>query len=324
MAAMKEAGVHVSDIIKKQIDQHTNFELKTEYSKDKYKKKKEAKYAKVFTTIPPTLFNVCEYWYNKDQGRIRDLRIDALSQMLNLANIRPGGRYLVVDDASGLVVSGVLHRMGGQGRVLTICDVETPPAYPVMTQMNFPQEFKSIMASLNWATCQEDYTPIISTWDVEEDQIRSEKQRIRVNKRRAASDLLQSTREDLFAGEFEAYVDIIRSPSRHESVCRVPIASFVRSLASTLSGISLHEANRSQTYKNVDIAGQNSSYDEHVRRWRLYYPRNESVVILLCISTLPFRLNWLNVATMTHLQSRSRHIAACRPNLQRKHKRIQT
>lgn len=96
--------------------------------------------------------------------------------MLNLANIRPGGRYLVVDDASGLVVSGVLHRMGGtrdprldilslipsctgQGRVLTICDVETPPAYPVMTQMNFPPEFKSIMASLNWATCQEDYTP---------------------------------------------------------------------------------------------------------------------------------------------------------------------
>ncbi|KAJ8702169.1 tRNA (adenine(58)-N(1))-methyltransferase non-catalytic subunit trm6 [Pleurotus ostreatus] len=206
MAAMKEAGVHVSDIIKKQIDQHTNFELKTEYSKDKYKKKKEAKYAKVFTTIPPTLFNVCEYWYNKDQGRIRDLRIDALSQMLNLANIRPGGRYLVVDDASGLVVSGVLHRMGGQGRVLTICDVETPPAYPVMTQMNFPPEFKSIMASLNWATCQEDYTPIISTWDVEEDQIRSDKQRIRVNKRRAASDFLQSTREDLFAGEFEALI----------------------------------------------------------------------------------------------------------------------
>lgn len=206
MAAMKEAGVHVSDIIKKQIDQHTNFELKTEYSKDKYKKKKEAKYAKVFTTIPPTLFNVCEYWYNKDQGRIRDLRIDALSQMLNLANIRPGGRYLVVDDASGLVVSGVLHRMGGQGRVLTICDVETPPAYPVMIQMNFPPEFKSIMASLNWATCQEDYTPIISTWDVEEDQIRSDKQRIRVNKRRAASDFLQSTREDLFAGEFEALI----------------------------------------------------------------------------------------------------------------------
>lgn len=34
--------------------------------------------------------------------------------MLNLANIRPGGRYLAVDDASGIVVAGILERMGGK------------------------------------------------------------------------------------------------------------------------------------------------------------------------------------------------------------------
>jgi tRNA (adenine-N(1)-)-methyltransferase non-catalytic subunit len=33
--------------------------------------------------------------------------------MLNLANIRPEGRYIAVDDASGLVVAGILERMGG-------------------------------------------------------------------------------------------------------------------------------------------------------------------------------------------------------------------
>jgi len=32
------------DIIKKQIEQHANYSLKTEYSKEKYKKRKEAKY----------------------------------------------------------------------------------------------------------------------------------------------------------------------------------------------------------------------------------------------------------------------------------------
>lgn len=71
------------------------------------------RYSKSFTTIEPTLFNVCEYWFNKDQNRIRDIRADTLSQMLNLANIRSGGRYIAVDDASGLVVSGILERMGG-------------------------------------------------------------------------------------------------------------------------------------------------------------------------------------------------------------------
>jgi tRNA (adenine-N(1)-)-methyltransferase non-catalytic subunit len=72
------------------------------------------RYSKSFATVEPTLFNVCEYWFNKDQNRIRDLRADTLSQMMNMANIRPGGRYLAVDDASGMVVSAVLERMGGK------------------------------------------------------------------------------------------------------------------------------------------------------------------------------------------------------------------
>ena len=63
--------------------------------------------------IDPTVFNVCEYWFNKDQNRLRDIRSDALGQMLNLANIHPGGRYLAVDDASGIVVAGILERLGG-------------------------------------------------------------------------------------------------------------------------------------------------------------------------------------------------------------------
>ncbi|KAG6907270.1 hypothetical protein DXG01_009644 [Tephrocybe rancida] len=157
---LKVTGVHVSDIIKKQIEQHANYSLKTEYSKEKYKKRKEEKYSKSFMTIEPTLFNVCDYWFNKDQTRIRDLRPDSLSQLLNLANIRPGGRYLAVDDASGIIVAGILERMGGQGRLLTICDTDSPPAYPVVASMNFkPHIASGVLVSLNWATSEEDYTP---------------------------------------------------------------------------------------------------------------------------------------------------------------------
>ncbi|TFY81522.1 hypothetical protein EWM64_g2491 [Hericium alpestre] len=161
--ALKQSGVHAQDIIKKQIELHANYSLKTEYSKEKYKKRKEAKFSKSFTTIEPSLYNVCEFWFNKDQNRIRDIRIDTLSQMMNFANIRPGGRYLAVDDASGLVVSAILERLGGSGRLITICDVDSPPAYPVMTQMNFPEAFvEPIMSSLNWATAEEDYTPVLA------------------------------------------------------------------------------------------------------------------------------------------------------------------
>ena len=33
--------------------------------------------------------------------------------MLNMANIRPGGKYLAVDEASGIVVAGILERLEG-------------------------------------------------------------------------------------------------------------------------------------------------------------------------------------------------------------------
>ena len=42
------------------------------------------------------------------------MRIDTLSQMMSLGNVRPGGRYIVVDEASGMVVSALLERLGGK------------------------------------------------------------------------------------------------------------------------------------------------------------------------------------------------------------------
>ncbi|KAH9923664.1 Gcd10p-domain-containing protein [Fomitopsis serialis] len=203
--ALKKSGLHASEIIKKQIEQHANYSLKTEYSKEKYKKRKEAKYSKSFTVIDPTAFNVCDYWFNKDQNRLRDVRPDALGQMLNLANIRPGGKYLAVDDASGIVVAGIVERLGGQGRLITICDVDSPPAYPAMVHMNFSKEVNQVLASLNWATADEEYTPIIPPSEPP-GNVKSDAQKARLNKRKVVNEALAQTREELFAGEFDGLV----------------------------------------------------------------------------------------------------------------------
>ncbi|KAI8990630.1 Gcd10p-domain-containing protein [Trametes punicea] len=205
--ALKKAGLHASDIIKKQIEQHANYSLKTEYSKEKYKKRKEMKYSKSFSVIEPTMHNVCEYWFNKDQNRLRDIRPDSLAQMMSLANVRPGGRYIAVDDASGVVVSAILERLGGQGRLITICDIESPPAYPVMVQMNFRKEAVSpLMSSLNWATADEEYTPIIASTEPPSGKFKSDGQRARLHKRKLASEALMQTREELFSGEFDGLI----------------------------------------------------------------------------------------------------------------------
>lgn len=118
--ALKSSGARPQDIIERQITQHTGFSLKTEYSKDKYKKRKEAKYSKIFTVIDPTLHNICDYWFEKDRSRIRDLRVDSLSQMMALGNVHPGGRYLVVDEASGILISSILDRMDGENVIYKV------------------------------------------------------------------------------------------------------------------------------------------------------------------------------------------------------------
>ncbi|KAJ3837341.1 Gcd10p family-domain-containing protein [Lentinula raphanica] len=205
---LKQSGVHASEIIKRQIEQHANYSLKTEYSKDKYKKRKEAKYSKSFTTIEPTIYNVCDYWFNKDQSRIRDIRPDTLSQILTMANIQPGGRYIAVDDASGLVVAAILERLGGSGMLLTICDTDSPPAYPVISNMNFPSDMvQTVLKSLNWANSEQEYVSVVhAPLDVPTDEIRSDRQKNRLRKRKVAFDALETTRDLLFGGEFEALV----------------------------------------------------------------------------------------------------------------------
>ncbi|GJE89581.1 Gcd10p-domain-containing protein [Phanerochaete sordida] len=203
---LKKQGLPADEIVKRQIEQHANYQLKTEYSKEKYKKRKVAKYSKGFSTVIPALYNVCEYWFNKDATRLRDIRPDALSQILNLASIRPGGRYLCVDDASGIVVTGILQRLAGEGRLITICDIESPPAYPCMVQMNFPKEHTAVISSLNWATADEDYTPIVASSEPPTGKFKSEGQKSRLNKRKVASDMLMRHREELFAGEFDGLV----------------------------------------------------------------------------------------------------------------------
>ncbi|KAL5535659.1 MYO1_1 [Sanghuangporus sanghuang] len=203
--ALKRSGVHASEIIRRQIEQHANYTLKTEYSKEKYKKRKEAKFSKMFATIEPTLHNVCNYWFNKDRSRIREIRPDTLAQMMNFAGVRPGGRYLVVDEASGLLVSAVLERLGDEGRIITVCDVESPPAYPIMSHMNFDEDVvNKILSSLNWATADEDHTPIVPPFEPESGVYRSERQKSRYNKRKKVVGNLFSTRDELFAGEFDA------------------------------------------------------------------------------------------------------------------------
>jgi hypothetical protein len=50
-----------------------------------------------------------DYHLARSSANILNIRRDSISQLLNLASIRPGGRYLVVEDTSGLVLAAILQ-----------------------------------------------------------------------------------------------------------------------------------------------------------------------------------------------------------------------
>lgn len=85
------------------------------------------------------------------------LREDTLSQLLTLSNIRPEGRYLVVDDTGGLVTSAILDRMGCRGRLLTFVDSDSPPAWGVLSVLNWSERELECVKWLNWMEAEEDY-----------------------------------------------------------------------------------------------------------------------------------------------------------------------
>ncbi|KAF8323713.1 Gcd10p-domain-containing protein [Clavulina sp. PMI_390] len=205
--ALKKAGANATDIIKAQIEQHANYELKTEYSKDKYKKRKEAKFSKTVAIIEATMHNVCDYWFVKEPQRIRFMRPDALAQMVTLANACPGKRFIVADDTGGLVIASLLDRLGGQGRVLAITDVLHATSYPVLSNMNFTaNQLAPLETAMNWLHTEEDWEPGANPLSGSIQEISKRKiarEQARLLKRREAFESLQASRDELFAGEWD-------------------------------------------------------------------------------------------------------------------------
>jgi tRNA (adenine-N(1)-)-methyltransferase non-catalytic subunit len=72
------------------------------------------RFSKEITVLEPSLFNVASYLFEKDPAKIMNMRIDTLGQMANLANLRPGGRFIIVDAIGGLLVATALERLGGE------------------------------------------------------------------------------------------------------------------------------------------------------------------------------------------------------------------
>ncbi|CDO56820.1 hypothetical protein DV495_001995 [Geotrichum candidum] len=138
-------------LIEKVVSGHVAFDKKTTFSQEKYLKRKEQKFLKRFTPIPIGSSELIEYYSDKESPtKVMDLTEESLGLIMSLANIRPGGNYLVVDDVSGVLVAAMLERMGGEG-VIVVAHDDGNPKLDGLRYLNLPEKYiESRVRSVSW------------------------------------------------------------------------------------------------------------------------------------------------------------------------------
>lgn len=94
----------------------TTFSEKTEFSQEKYLKKKEKKYFEYIQIRRPTMRLLAHIFYRQDPEKVLGMRIDSLSQLISYAGVNSTGRYLLYDSSSsGMTTAAFLNSIGPKG-----------------------------------------------------------------------------------------------------------------------------------------------------------------------------------------------------------------
>lgn len=113
------------EVIAKLLESHSAIDQKTAFSLAKYKLRKEKKFLRRFSVLPMDVSILTHIMLEeKSASRIMELRDELIGLIGCWANVhhagnvpleqmvKPNGRYLVVDEAGGLLIAALAERMG--------------------------------------------------------------------------------------------------------------------------------------------------------------------------------------------------------------------
>ncbi|XP_075986330.1 tRNA methyltransferase 6 non-catalytic subunit [Anticarsia gemmatalis] len=148
---LRSDSYKASDIVETLISNSKTFHNKTEFSQDKYLKKKEKKYFEYFQVLKPNLRIISEVMYKLEPGKIQNLRIDTLSQIITLANVQSEGNHMLYDSGSnGLMAAALLSVIGSQtnGKLVHMHPGNMSQKQALLA-MNLPEEQMNRCISVN-------------------------------------------------------------------------------------------------------------------------------------------------------------------------------
>ncbi|CAN6808311.1 unnamed protein product [Brassica oleracea] len=149
--AMRREGAKGDEIIEALIANSKTFDKKFQLSQEKYKLKKQKKYAPKVLLRRPFARSICEAYFKKYPARIGFIRVDALSLLLTMANVTAYSDVLVVDMVGGLVTGAVAERLGGTGYVCNTYKGDSPSSVDMVKMFNFTDKVKEriVHSSIN-------------------------------------------------------------------------------------------------------------------------------------------------------------------------------
>lgn len=140
LVGFKDAGKSGREIVSSLIENNASFGEKTEYSQEKYIKKKEKKYCQYLTIHKPTIRALQEIYLKQDPAKIYGLRMDTLAQLLSYSDVKNDGTFLLYDSGTaGLVPAAMLSRIGDDtnGKLIYLHSGDHLPQMPIVRSMNF-------------------------------------------------------------------------------------------------------------------------------------------------------------------------------------------
>ncbi|RKO97965.1 hypothetical protein CXG81DRAFT_29624 [Caulochytrium protostelioides] len=141
---------NATEVIGKILENSTSYALKTTFAKEKYVRRKQKKFSRIFHPIRPTARTICHHLSQKVPTKGLELRLDTLTQLLSLSNVRAGSRPLLVDSTAGLVAASLAERMGGHGVIYSIHDTESN-TLDCLRYLKWPRNAPDMLCHLKWS-----------------------------------------------------------------------------------------------------------------------------------------------------------------------------
>nr|XP_003705142.1 PREDICTED: tRNA (adenine(58)-N(1))-methyltransferase non-catalytic subunit TRM6 [Megachile rotundata] len=148
---LQESGRSSKEIVGSLIENNKSFLNRTEYSQEKYLKKKEKKYVRYLTIRKPDITSLHDVYFKLDHSKIGNLRMDTLAQLLSYSDVQSEGLYILYDSGcQGLPAAAMLSRIGEntQGHLINLHPGNVHQA-TLIHSMNFPVEQLDRLINVN-------------------------------------------------------------------------------------------------------------------------------------------------------------------------------